>query len=147
MFTKYFKYTEASNEFTKIVPRPVSTEEVSYYSKPFISVTGTEEEIQSFIDNQDNSINLTEISDVEFKEGIKDSDQIKKTKEFLRTEIRNMKDIEDDLTDTKIVLQNILFFISDLWENVLTEDQKNLSKYKEVLPVLVQSLKTNKSKS
>jgi len=151
----YFSYTPYSDEYTSYIPRTSKGGiNISNYQNDtgLISVvkvdfsemledpdnTKTESELkQEFIDEQEPNINITEITLDEFKTAISNSKQLKRGKYLARQKIRNIKDIEDDLTDNKIVIQNMFYFMIDLYKNVLTDTQRTNSAYKDLMDALV----------
>lgn len=59
--------------------------------------------------------------------GVRELSKIYKLK--AREDVRNIKDIEDDITDLKYLIQSITYYIADLHNNILTEEQKSNSMF------------------
>lgn len=135
---KYFKYDTYEDEYTKHIPK--WGELVIYYSNNIVEVDINDTELDNFLLNQKEEINIIEITEAEFKAIFKNSLQAKRLKEMTREKIRDIKDFEDDFIDQKIVTQNILYLLSDIWLNVFTEEQKINSKYKDLMDSLTLSL-------
>lgn len=136
---KYYKFDEYRDEYTRYLPNV----DVDYavldgiydlkYIKVKFKAKTPQTKINEFVNSQKSELNLTEVSKEDFLEWYKTSATLEALKHNVRNTIRFEKDLEDDLTDQKIILQNLLFFVCDLWENVLTPEMKDKSKYKDVL--------------
>jgi len=131
---KYFTYQDYKDEFTTYTPN--YKELVTKFSDNIIEVDITDDEVQDFITAQKEEINVQEITEQEFKSLFKETLQAKRLKDKTREDIRNIKDLEDDFIDNKIITQNILYLLSDIWINVFTEEQKENSKYKSLMDTL-----------
>ena len=135
---KYFKYDNYEDEYTRHIPKYGDL--VTHYSNNIVSVDITDVELNDFLLNQKEEINIIEITEIEFKTLYKNTLQAKRLKDVTREKIRNIKDFEDDFIDNKIVTQNILYLLSDIWSNVFTEEQKLNSKYKDLMDGLSASI-------
>lgn len=140
---KYFKYSMFRDEFSRY--RPAETDNVAVvedfdleYIKVLFPEGSNQEAVNAFIRAQREELNVTEVSEEDFLKFYQGSVSCQSAKNSLRLQIRTDKDLEDDLTDQKIVIQNLLFFICDLWKNVLTDNQKGKSKYNAVMTPLAE---------
>lgn len=146
---KFYKYTKFRDEFSQYRPISPNNESVitedfdNQYVKVLFKAGSKSAQFTAFLKAQKPELNVTEVSKEEFLEFYKGSQALKNAKMSVRNLIRYNKDIEDDITDQKIVLQNLLFFICDLWKNVLTNEQKEKSKYKEVITPLADTILSN----
>lgn len=138
---KFFKYTKFRDEYTSY--RPVDNDSCAIaedFDNQFIKVlfkAGSKDAvIKAWVKEQKPELQVTEVTKEDFVKFYKTSISCQSAKKSLRMQIRQDKDIEDDLTDQKIVIQNLLFFICDLWSNILTPEQKAKSKYNQVMTPL-----------
>lgn len=129
MITKHFIYVSFTDENTTHIPK-VSGSEISdltielFGSYHFLVRANNEDDILEFISRQHTSLDIQEIDESTFKLQTKNTTQTKFKKTIVRNEIRNIKDIEDDLTDQKLLIQSLAIFCTELYTNVLTEEQK-----------------------
>lgn len=138
---KFYKYDTYRDKYSAY--RPVENDQcviVENFDNLYIKVlfkAGSKATVfNAWVKQQKPELNVTEVSKEDFLEFYKTSIACQSSKNSVRAHIRMEKDIEDDLTDQKIVIQNLLFFICDLWSNVLTDEQKSKSKYKDVMSPL-----------
>ena len=129
MITSYFTYTSFSDEFTDYIPRvfgEVNEDlKLEIFEHKICCVTAnSQEEIEEFILSQEEGLNITEISEIEFKSLYRTTNQAKTQKMIVRNHIRDIKDVEDDLSDQKLVIQSIQVFLSELYFKILTTEQK-----------------------
>jgi len=87
-----------------------------------------------------------------FTLSIKDETDIEAAKTFInninlklvtRAKVREMKDIEDDLVDLKKMVQSMITFAVDDWNNK-PESEKSNSKFKSIFPDLTSAISSNK---
>lgn len=71
--------------------------------------------------------------------------QREELKMVARAKIREVKDIEDDLTDTKIILQWLAYAVIDIY-SVLTDEQKTSMAYGDNIAIFAQMLKNPDAK-
>ena len=138
---KFFKYTKFRDEYTSY--RPVDNNSCAIaedfdnqYIKVLFKAGSKDAVIKAWVKEQKPELQVTEVTKEDFVKFYKTSISCQSAKKSLRMQIRQDKDIEDDLTDQKIVIQNLLFFICDLWSNILTPEQKAKSKYNQVMTPL-----------
>lgn len=138
---KFFKYTKFRDEYTSY--RPVDNDSCAIaedfdnqYIKVLFKAGSKDAVIKAWVKEQKPELQVTEVTKEDFVKFYKTSISCQSAKKSLRMQIRQDKDIEDDLTDQKIVIQNLLFFICDLWSNILTPEQKAKSKYNQVMTPL-----------
>lgn len=143
--TKFYSYSKFRDEFRSY--RPVETDDCvitedfdNKYVKVLFKAGSKATQFNAFLKAQKAEINVAEVSKEDFMEFYKNSQALWAAKMNTRNLIRYNKDIEDDITDQKIVLQNLLFFICDLWKNILSDDQKAKSKYKDVITPLADTV-------
>lgn len=143
--TKFYKYSKFRDEYRTY--RPVETEDCvitedfdNKYIKVLFKAGSKATQFNAFLKAQKAEINVTEVSKEDFMEFYKGSQALWAAKMNARNLIRYNKDIEDDITDQKIVLQNMLFLMCDLWKNVLTDEQKAKSKYKDIFSPLADTV-------
>lgn len=137
---KFFSYTTYRDEFSWIRPDDNNFDYVSIgevYDGKVIKVyfkEGTKDaQVQEWVKAQDAKLGVKEMSRDEFVAFYKTSETAQRDKGSLRMSIRAEKDIEDDLTDQKIVIQNLLYLLCDIWRNIFTAEQKKKSKYNEIM--------------
>lgn len=142
---KYYSYEKFRDEFTSF--RPVETDDSvitedfdNKYVRVLFKAGSKATQFNAFLKAQKEENKVKEVSKEDFMKFYKNSQSLWCSKMSTRNLIRYNKDIEDDITDQKIILQNLLFFICDFWKNVLTEEQKALSKYKEVITPLAEAV-------
>lgn len=138
---KFFKYTKFRDEYTSY--RPVDNDSCAIaedfdnqYIKVLFKAGSKDAVIKAWVKEQKPELQVTEVTKEDFVKFYKTSISCQSAKKSLRMQIRQDKDLEDDLTDQKIVIQNLLFFICDLWSNILTPEQKAKSKYNQVMTPL-----------
>ena len=138
---KFYKYEKFRDQYTAY--RPVENEQCviaedfdNQYIKVLFKAGSKAAVFNAWVKQQKPELQVTEVSKKDFVEFYKTSISCQSAKNSLRLQIRSDKDLEDDLTDQKIVIQNLLFFICDLWENILTPEQKAKSKYNAVMTPL-----------
>lgn len=138
---KFFKYTRFRDEYTSY--RPVENDSCAIaedfdneYIKVLFKAGSKDSVIKAWVKEQKPELQVTEVTKEDFVKFYKTSISCQSAKNSLRMQIRSDKDLEDDLTDQKIVIQNLLFFICDLWSNILTPEQKAKSKYSQVMTPL-----------
>ena len=143
--TKFYSYSKFRDEYTSY--RPIETDDCvvtedfdNKYVRVLFKADSKEAQFSAFLKAQKPELKVTEVSKEDFMEFYKNSKALWAAKMSTRNLIRYHKDIEDDIADQKIVLQNLLFFICDLWKNVLTPEQKAKSKYKEVFTPLADTV-------
>ena len=136
---KYYKFDEFRDQYTRYLPNfdfdfvvQDGIYDLKYVKVKFKAKTPTSK-INEFVNSQKAELNFVEVTKEDFLEFYKTSQSLEALKHNVRNTIRFEKDLEDDLTDQKIIIQNLLFFVCDLWENVFTPEMKEKSKYKEVL--------------
>lgn len=149
--TKFYSYSKFRDEYTSYRPQGtddcVITEDFdNKYVRVLFKAGSKEKQFSDFLKAQRAELNVTEVSKEDFMKFYKNSKALWAAKMSTRNLIRYHKDIEDDITDQKIVLQNLLFFICDLWKNVLTPEQKAKSKYKEVFTPLADTVMSDEVK-
>ena len=143
--TKFYSYSKFRDEYTAYRPRETDDCVITeYFDNKYVKVLfkaeSKEKQFSEFLKAQKPELNVTEVSKEDFMKFYKNSKALWAAKMSTRNLIRYHKDIEDDIIDQKIVLQNLLFFICDLWKNVLTDEQKAKSKYKEVFSPLADAV-------
>lgn len=138
---KFYKYEKFRDQYTSY--RPVENEQCviaedfdNQYIKVLFKAGSKAAVFNAWVKQQKPELQVTEVSKEDFVEFYKTSISCQSAKNSLRLQIRSDKDLEDDLTDQKIVIQNLLFFICDLWVNILTPEQKAKSKYNSVMSPL-----------
>lgn len=129
MITKYFTYVSFTDETTTYNPKITGSEIIDlsveiYGNTHFLVNANTERDILEFVSRQNLNLNIQEIDSNTFKLQTKQTAQAKFKKNIVRNTIRNIKDIEDDLTDQKILIQSLAVFCTELYTNVLTEEQR-----------------------
>lgn len=145
---KFFTYTSYWDGYNNVKPTELedgSMMIVDIYENKVVRVLfaphTTAKAITAWVKSQDSEINLKEIKKTDFINWYKTSDSCKRDKQFIRNAIREEKDIEDDLTDQKIIIQNMFYFICEIWKHLPTE-QKNLNKYKDIMDGLTASIES-----
>lgn len=138
---KFFKFTKFRDEYTSYRPGEndscaIAEDFDNQYIKVLFKAGSKDSVIKAWVKEQKPELQVTEVTKEDFVKFYKTSIACQSAKNSLRRQIREDKDIEDDLTDQKIVIQNLLFFICDLWSNILTPEQKAKSKYNQVMTPL-----------
>ena len=137
---KFFSFNkEARNEFTYFRPQDTDFAVIAEYFDnkvvlvKFKSTKAKASDVKNFLNSQQPLLEMKEISKEDFVTFYETSESNKSMKENIRRQIRAVKDIEDDFTDQKIFIQKILYFLSDIWVNVLTAEQKEKAKFKDLI--------------
>ncbi len=98
----------------------------------------------------DDDMQLEEVSEV-FTLSEQDEKNLEASKKYInnielklitRAKVREIKDVEDDLVDLKRMAQSLITFINDDWKNATT-NQKNSSKYSDLMNKLSQTIPSN----
>ena len=144
---KFFSFNkEARNEFTYFRPQDTDFAVIaeSFDNKvvlvKFKSTKAKASDVKNFLNSQQPLLEMKEISKEDFVTFYETSESNKSMKENIRRQIRAVKDIEDDFTDQKIFIQKILYFLSDIWINVLTAEQKEKAKFKDLIEPIANRL-------
>lgn len=103
----------------------------------------TQEKIYAFMLKQPNYFNLREIEVEEYKRMFLTSNEVIEARQRLRNYVRNVDDIEGDLTNQKVLIQTMFYLAADLF-NTLTETQKKKLQHGEDFLKLVEVLTDEK---
>ena len=144
---KFFSFNkEARNEFTYFRPQDTDFAVIAEYFDnkvvlvKFKSTKAKASDVKNFLNSQQPLLEMKEVSKEDFVTFYETSESNKSMKENIRRQIRAVKDIEDDFTDQKIFIQKILYFLSDIWINVLTAEQKEKAKFKDLIEPIANRL-------
>ena len=147
MQVKYFSYKRFQDSETLYIPKIFGSVDeslaVDYFGDSLIKVSADNlTYIEDFIYAQNPNCDITEISEIDFKSLVKDTPQMLMKKKIVRNNIRNLKDIEDDLVDQKILVQSLLVGLSEIYK-VLTIEQKAIINNKFNLENLSTTIDSN----
>lgn len=131
MEKRFYEYQKFENEFSIIIPKENGTTDekltVEYYGANLLVLISTEiESFDKFLSKQDAKLQINELSESEFKALVKTTPQMLMNKTIARTNIRSKKDLEDDLTDQKLLTKTLILFCTKLYNDVLTQEQRDL---------------------
>lgn len=129
------------------------TEKIHFYKEfDFIAVPANVVRglkiLDTIVDENDGS---PEGTITNFKLSIQDEEDVESAKKFInnidlklitRAKVREIKDVEDDLVDLKKLVQSLLTFTVDDWNNK-SDNDKNKSKYKDVMIDLSNAISEN----